>query len=74
MECETEFCINVPGAAAEVDEESNTLQTIEERFCWLVAEGSEDRSGGCTDAAMRMTNLLKVFFSLYCVFEVQGYM
>ncbi|BDA46528.1 probable small subunit processome component 20 homolog [Coccomyxa sp. Obi] len=50
---------NAPGTAAEEDEDNERLQTIEERFRWLVAEGSEERSGGCTDAAMRMTNLLK---------------
>lgn len=36
------------------------LQTIGQRFQWHLAEGSVERSGGCTDAAMRLTNLLKV--------------
>lgn len=58
--------MHVTGAAAEGDDGSERLQSIEERFQWHVAEGSVDRSGGCTDAAMRMNNLLKVldFFQL----------
>lgn len=33
---------------------------MQQRFSWHLEEGSVERSGGCTDAAMRMSNLLKV--------------
>jgi hypothetical protein len=53
------------GADGRADsDESDELQTVEQRFAWHLEEGSIERSGGCTDAAMRMTNLLKVRISL----------
>jgi len=45
----------------EKDQEyDGTLESLEERFQKHVRQGGVGESGGCTDASVRLSNLLKV--------------